>query len=191
MQPEQNQNYWQPSADAQIDQPAPVAAEPEAASSVPSVDSDTVISWQASEYVHHEKGGSWFLALLGIAALLLLLDFFLIRSWTFGALILAMTLAVMVIARRPPRMVNYTLSPEGIQIDQKYFGLHDFRAFGVVQENAFYSVRLIPNKRFMPMVSVFFPTEHGEGIVDILGSSLPMEHVELDPIDKLVEKIRF
>ena len=133
----------------------------------------------------------WFLALLAVATVLLLIDIFLIQSWTFGILIVVMAITVMVIAKRPPRTINYTLTPQGIQIDDKPFNFHDFRAFGVVQENAFYSIRLIPNKRFMPMVSVFFPPENGEEIVDAFGHALPMENIERDAIDKLVEKIRF
>lgn len=195
MQPEQNQNYWQPSAEPQATMPAPVT--PELAQAQAPAQEQAPISggeplaWQASEFVHHEKDGMWFLALLGVATVLLLIDIFLIRSWTFGVLIVVMAITVMVIAKRPPRIINYTLSPQGIQIDERQFNFHDFRAFGVVQENAFYSIRLVPNKRFMPMVSVFFPPEHGEEIVDAFGQALPMENIKRDTIDTLVEKIRF
>lgn len=191
MQPEQNQNYWNPTADSPADLPAPVAAD---ATSPPASHTDVIdapLTWQASEFVHYEKSGVWFLALLGVAVVLLVIDYFLIKSWTFAILIIAMTFSVGVVARRPPRTVNYALDPHGIQIDEKHFNFHDFRAFGVVQEGAFYSLRLVPNKRFMPMVSVYFPPEQGEQIVDIFGSALPMENLKADPIDKLVEKIRF
>lgn len=196
MQPEQNQNYWQPSSETPADPAASVTTEiptqpPVEELEAPAPPEVAALSWQASEFVHHEKDGMWFLALIGVATVLLLLDIFLIRSWTFGALIVVMTVAIMVVARRPPRTINYALSTHGLQIDEKQFNLHDFRAFGVVQENAFYSIRLIPNKRFMPMVSVFFPPEQGEEIVDVFGQALPMENIKRDPIDKLVEKIRF
>ena len=195
MQPEQNQNYWQPSAEPQSDPAAPMTNEtmqpaPVEVAAVPNPQT-APLSWQASEFVHHEKDGMWFLALLSVTIALLLLDIFLIQSWTFGALIIVMAIAVMVIARRPPRTITYTLSSHGIQIDDKQFNFHDFRSFGVVQENAFYSIRLVPSKRFMPMVSVFFPPENGEEIVDAFGQALPMESIERDAIDKLVEKIRF
>ena len=167
---------------------APQTAAPAVQASVPQ---EAPLSWQASEFVHHEKDGMWFLALLGVTVALLLVDVFLVQSWTFGALIIVMAIAVMVIAKRPPRIIAYTLTAQGIQIDEKQFHFQDFRAFGVVQENAFYSIRLVPNKRFMPMVSVFFPPEDGEAIVDAFGHALPMENIERDTIDKLVEKIRF
>ena len=151
----------------------------------------SAISWQASEFIHHEKDGSWFLALLAVATVLLVVDIFVVKSWTFGILIVVMAFAAVVVGKRPPRTLNYSLSNQGLQIDQKSFSFHDFRAFGIIQEGALYSIRLIPNKRFMPMVSLYFPSEQGEQIVDLVGSVLPMEHIERDPIDKIVEKIRF
>ena len=190
MQPQQEQNYWQPaSGQDPASVPSTEPATPDDA--IAAGDDVEVLTWEASEFVHHEKSGMWFLALIAVAAVLLTFDYFVVQSWTFGILIVVMTLAAGVITRRPPRTLSYSLSAQGIHVDQKFFSFHDFRAFGIVQENAFYSVRLIPNRRFMPMVSVFFPTELGERIVDVLGETLPMEHIERDPIDKLVEKIRF
>lgn len=182
MQPQENQNYWQ-QTDETMNNSEPVPVTPDTGSEP--------ISWQASEFIHHEKNGTWFVALAGVATVLLLLDVFFVKSWTFGALIVVMAIAAFVVARRPPRTVNYILSAQGIAIDEKHFSFHDFRAFGVLQEDAFYSIRLVPAKRFMPMVSVYFPPEQGEHIVDIFGAILPMERIELDLIDKLVEKIRF
>ena len=186
MQPQQDQNYFQ-QGETVPQGPVVEAVEPVTAPSP----GESMINWQASEFVHHEKSMEWFLALVGVGVALLLLDIFLIRSWTFGILIVVMTITALLVARRPPRIITYTLTPDGIRIDEKRFGFHDFRAFGVVQEGAFYSIRIIPAQRFMPMVSVYFPPEMGEQIVDIFGSMLPMEQIKLDPIDKFVEKIRF
>lgn len=193
MQPQQDQNYWQPTAESQVPS-APVAEVNSAVQTGPvaePADTSEPITWQASEFVHHEKGAEWFLSLLGVAVILLLVDVFLIKSWTFGALIVVMAISAIVVARRPPRILTYSVSSQGLHIDEKLFRFHDFRAFGVVEEGAFYSIRLIPVKRFMPMVSVYFPPEHGEEIVDMFGSLLPMEQIKLDYVDKLVEKIRF
>jgi hypothetical protein len=49
---------------------------------------------------------------------------------------------------------------------------------------------LLPTKRFKPGVSVYFPEEAGEAIVDMLGARLPMQEFHLDIIDKLVRKLR-
>ena len=149
------------------------------------------ITWQASEYVHHEKQFTWFMALLAITAVLVALAVFLVQSWTFAILVCVMAAATIVYARRPPRVLNYTLSGDGLHIDQRLYSFHDFRSFAVVQDGPLYSIMLIPVQRFMPAVIVYFPTENGEAIVDAFGEVLPMEQRELDALDRLVRKLRF
>lgn len=151
---------------------------------------DEPITWQASEYVHHDKQAIWYIALIGITVALLALAIFM-KAWTFAALVVALGVGVGVLAGRPPHTARYTLSESGLRVDEKSFAYHDFRSFGVIQEDAFASVVLIPTKRFMPAVNIYFPTEMGEQIVDILGSFLPMEQIELDFVEKLARKLHF
>lgn len=189
MQPEQGQTYWQPDQNDE----APLGAEPSSQSPVeqPPTVSDQPISWQASEYVQHDKEMLWYVALIIITAALVLISVFLIKSWTFAALLVVMAISVAVLASRPPRIMQYTLSAQGLQVNEKTFSYHDFRAFGILQDGPLHSIVLIPNKRFMPAVNVYFPAEQGEQIVDLFGAILPMEHLELDIIDKLTRKLRF
>ncbi len=91
----------------------------------------------------------------------------------------------------PPRTLHYTVSSQGIKIDEKIYGYHDFKAFGILEEGPLYSIVLLPVKRFMPSVNIYFPREYGEEIVDHLGGVLPMEDLQLDMIDTLVRKLRF
>lgn len=149
------------------------------------------ISWEASEYVHHEKDSIWFIGVAVGGLLLVVLSLFLIKSITFTVLIVVMIIAVMVLATRPPRTLRYQLSSHGLQIDEKKYDFHEFRAFGVQQEGGIYSILLIPVRRFMPSVSVYFPPDQGESIVDIIGSFVPMEKITPDFIDTLTRKLRF
>ncbi|HEX8389850.1 MAG TPA: hypothetical protein VF597_00315 [Candidatus Saccharimonadales bacterium] len=166
-----------PQAEPQLNEPAPAAR--------------AAFTWQTSEFVHHQKNTIWFVALAGIAVLLLVIDVLLVKSWTFGALIIVMAVAVAVVGHREPRLINYQLSNQGLQIDDKQFGLDDFRAFGVIQEGDQTSVRLVPNKRFMPMVSVYLPADQAAEIVDIFGTRLPLEPIEPDPLERLTQRLRF
>lgn len=182
------QNYWQ--GDDAEGGLSPAVTPPLADPAAPEVGAEPV-SWEASEYIHHQKDFLWFAGFLAIAAVLVALSIFLIKSWTFTALIVVMAVAVIVFALRPPRTLRYTISRQGLQINEKAYSMHDFRAFGVVQDGPLYSIILIPTKRFMPSVSLYFPQELGERIVDTLGSLVPMETVKLDAIDRLVRKLRF
>lgn len=183
---EEGRNYWQTED--------PVGGDSDTVAS-PSDSSDVVetepISWDASEYIHHQKDIIWFIGLIVIAVVLISLSVFLVRSWTFTALLIVMVVAVVVFALRPPRTLHYRITSQGLEINDKSYSFHDFKAFGVLQDGPLYSVVLIPVKRFMPSVNIYFPQEFGEDIVDRFGDFIPMEPIHLDLIDSLVRRLRF
>jgi len=149
------------------------------------------LHWEASEYIHHTKSFMWYLAYVGVMLVLLALAYFVTHSWTFMALVIVMSVAIGIYANRPPRTLHYALTDAGIQIDQATYKYSDFRAFGIMNDGALYSIMLIPAKRFLPAVSIYFAEEDGEEIVDILGARLPMEEIRLDVVDRLVRRLRF
>lgn len=153
-------------------------------------DLTNAVNWQAKEFIHQEKDGLWY-ALFGITvAVLMALAIFVMGSWTFAVLLVVIAGAILVLAKRPPRVMSYSLSDKGLHIGDTLHSFSDFRAFGVIHDGQEYSVMLIPTKRFMPGVSVYFPEESGEQIVDALGSRLPMQDLKLDIIDRVVHKLR-
>jgi hypothetical protein len=173
-------------------QPAPVAPELPMAEHPAAADADHVdLVWEASEYVHHVKSAAWYLGYAAIMAALLAVAYFLTQSWTFMVLVVVMAITVAVFASRPPRTLRYALSDVGIQIEDAVYYYSDFRAFGIIADGALFSVMLIPTKRFMPAVSMYFAQDDGEDIVDILSARLPMEDLHLDAVDHLIRRLRF
>ncbi len=192
-------NYWQgenqdepveeymPTPDdenTELDQQEPVQ------DSAENVDEEP-IHWQAAEYINQEKNGLWFIGLGVVAAAFIALDILVLKSYTFSVLVAVMVAAIIVFVKRPPKMVNYTLSPnQGLFIGEKLHHFNEFKAFGLLEEHGQNSLMLIPLKRFMPGVSVYFPAEVGEQVVDVLGARLPMKPLKLDIVDIIVQKLR-
>jgi hypothetical protein len=148
------------------------------------------VRWQAHEYIHHEKNVLWFVVFGIVVVALILFAIFVVQSITFAILVPVMAAALIVYSHRPPRVLNYTLSRQGLHINDHLYPFAEFKAFGVVRDGEEYSVMLIPTKRFQPGVSVYFPEEAGEAIVDMLGARLPMQELHLDILDKLIRKLR-
>jgi hypothetical protein len=170
------------------DNSEPVASsEDEKTSSGPEIQP---VHWQAHEYIHREKNVGWFIAFTIVVIALMLMAIFLIQSITFAVLVPVMAVALLVYSHRPPRVLNYTLSHQGLHVNDHLYPFVQFKGFGVIHDGEEYSVMLIPNKRFQPGVSVYFPEEAGEAIVDMLGSRLPMQELHLDAVDRLVRKLR-
>jgi hypothetical protein len=195
-------DYWQPESTPEVEQPlspAPLQPNPlieqqqalnsELQTELPV--EDTPITWTAQEYVHMERSGIWYVLFVLVVLALIAIDVFVLKSWTFSALVIVMAVAVVVYIRRPPRTLTYGLSgAQGLYIGETLYHLDDYKAFGLIRDGEHHSIMLIPRKRFAPGVSVFFPEEAGERIVDILGQRLPMEELKLDLIDIVVRKLR-
>ena len=185
-QPTQPQTVAEPPAQSQY---AGYELASDTQSAAPPVTNQSV-SWEASEYVHHSKGASWIAGLVGVSLVLIAIAIW-TGAWTFVALIVVMSVAMGVVAFRSPRVLRYNLNDQGLQVDEHFYDFTDFRAFGVLGEGAFYTIMLLPTKRFMPAVHIYFAEQDGEKIVDILGAHLPMEHLEQDPVEKLMRRLRF
>ncbi len=146
--------------------------------------------WEASEYVHHEKDSLWYGGLAIVAISLIVFAIFVLRSWTFAVLIVVMVVAVIYFSLRPPRIVRYQLTSQGLDINGRHYGYYDFRAFGVVQDGMLSYITMLPVKRFSSSIDIYFPQEYGERIVDMIGAMVPMQVVEPDFVDLLTKKMR-
>lgn len=174
--------------------PIPTPLTPSAPESPPPVPAkvpeEEPVYWQAKEYIHHEKNALWFIIFTVVVLGLMALAIFLMDSISFAILVPVMAIALLVYTHRPPRVLDYTLSKQGLHINDHLYPFADFKGFGVVHDGDEYSVMLLPIKRFKPGVSVYFPEEAGEAIVDMLGVRLPMEELHLDLVDQLIRKLR-
>lgn len=153
------------------------------------LDSDPV-TWSAQEYIHRDKGTGWFIGFALVIVGLILISWFVMKSISFVVLLVVIAVVVIVYTRRPPRELSYTLDSQGLTIDNTVHKFANFKSFGVIQEDGEYSVMLIPTQRFQPGITVYFPEEAGEDIVDVLGSRLPMKDLKLDAVDRIVRLLR-
>jgi hypothetical protein len=184
----QEQTFYQPTNQAQYIGSPQEHATPTAPQPVPVVPGS--ITWEASEYVHTEKGGLWLTIFIAIVVLSSAVAVW-FGAWTFVLLIIVMGVTMGVFAFRPPHTLRYTLTDAGVDIAGKLYPYEDFRAFGILEDGAFFTMSLIPIKRFSPAINVYFAEAQGEQIVDMVGDHLPMQHIEPDAIDGLMRRLRF
>lgn len=154
------------------------------------IDLTEPVKWQAREYIHQEKDAKWFILFAAVIAIFMAIAVLLMQSWTFAVLLVVIAIMVVVLAKRPPRVMEYALSNEGLHIGQTLHKFSDFKSFGIIRDGEEFSVMLIPRRRLQPGITVYFPEEAGEDIVDALGSRLPMKDLHLDVVDRLVRKLR-
>jgi len=180
MQPEQSTGH----IDQPIDQSSAVNGP-----QITTVSEVQPIRWQAPEYIQERRSPWWFIGFWAVAILLMAAAIFVIKSITFAVLVPAMAAALMIYSHRPPRILNYVLSGKGIYISEKLHSLTEFKSFGIMQEESIPSLMLIPVQRFRPGLTIHFPAEAGESIVDLLGQRIPMQEIKLDTFDRIIRKL--
>lgn len=187
--PQSHESVQPQGAPAVIDQ-APVRPEPTSPLENVQEADQVAVQWQAPEYIQTPRNPLWYVGFWVVVIILMLVAALVIQSWSFAVLIPAMAVALTIYSHRPPRYFSYALSNRGLYINDQLHPMTEFRAFGVTQTESLPSLVLIPIKRFRPGITVYFPAEYGEGIVDLFGSRIPMEEIEPDAFDKIVRKLR-
>lgn len=149
------------------------------------------VSWTASEYVAHQKSMGWYM-LSGLALVVAIAVVYLLTKDLVAAIVVALAGVIFgVFSARPPRVLNYSITDTGVQMGQRFYPYHEFKSFAVSEEGTLPSVLLLPLKRFLPPITVFYDPKEEDAIINALSSYLPFEHKQPDAVDKLMARIRF
>lgn len=164
----------------------------EGASTQPEPRQHETVEWTASEYIAHHKTPGWFV-MVGVAtSALAILVYFISRGdiiSTFMMIVVGVVFGV--IGGRVPRVLEYSIDDSGIRIGPKFYTYGDFKSFAIQDEGAISSISLLPLKRFMPSISIYYAPEDEEKIINVLSLGLPIEHREQDALDRLMRRLRF
>lgn len=152
---------------------------------------DEDVSWTASEFIAHEKGISWYLAMAGSVLLFTAIVYLITRDKITAGIIIFAAIIFGVYAKRQPRTLNYHLEYGGLTIGEKFYDFGQFRSFVVAHEGALSSISFMPLKRFMPVLTVYYAPNDEDKIMQVLSTRLPMEDLGKDIIDRFLHRIRF
>ena len=152
---------------------------------------NTTISWSASDYIDHTRGSSWYLALIAGTIAVAALIYFITKDYFATGVVGFMGAIVGVFATHKPKQVAYELSTSSLKAGGKVYPLNIFKSFALIHEGALSSVSLIPIKRFMPPLSIYFDPGDEQKIVSLLGGHLPLEEGGLDATERLARRLRF
>jgi hypothetical protein len=175
--------------------PAPAPVAPPVAPTAPVTKeepqrAETDFSWQASEYVHHTKGFSWYLILIAFVLVLFGVAYF-THQWLSIGVFAVMAIAIVVYARKAPRTLTYELSADGITIEGHHYPFSQFRTFAVLPDIAWHTIDLEPTQRFMPRMTILFEDDDFDAIVNHLAEYLPRVDRQADFVERATRYLRF
>ncbi len=149
------------------------------------------VSWTASEFLAHQKTFGWYAALMFVGFLVAGVVYFLTRDYISTGVVVFASVIMGILGARKPRVLSYKLDGKGLTIEDKFHPYGDFKSFSIIQEQEAKSIALMPLKRFMPLLIIYFDPKDEERVAQVLASHLPVEAHKLDTVDRLMSKIRF
>ncbi len=149
------------------------------------------VTWTASEFLAHPKNISWFIALGLVTAVLCIGVYTLTRDKITTGMLIIISLAFGALATRQPRVLKYMIDDQGISVGDKFYPYGLFKSFSIMEEGAVNSIYLMPLKRFMPALTMYYPPNEEQKVMNVLDKYLPREFRKHDPIDRLMSKIHF
>lgn len=144
---------------------------------------DNSIKWIGYEYEHSEKSSDWFWA-VGIITICLAVIAIIYDNTLFGIFMVLAGFMTMMLAKRPPDIVQYALTPKGVMVDDTIYLYKDLQSFWVDTHIKETPELLIKTKKAVARLFIF-PIPHATAnpheIRDYLLQALPEEHME-DPL---------
>lgn len=148
------------------------------------------LTWDASEFIAHQKSTVWYVYLFTITIVAAGLIFLLTKDKITTAVIVIAGLIFGFYATRKPHDVRYQLDDNGVTVGQKYYDYNAFKSFSIIHDNDSSSLAFVPLKRFMPRLYVFYRHQDEKKIMDILVDQLPFEQ-RRDAIDNFLRWIHY
>jgi hypothetical protein len=151
---------------------------------------DSLLSWETSEYIEHDRNAMWYVAFVGITFLFAGASILLLHEWLGAVVLVLMAIAVLMFTRREPKTLQCSLQGNGINIGDRFYPYGSFRSFSLVSDGALQSLEFDPLKRFMPRLSVYIAPGAENKVLGVLASRLPQGDREQDAVDRLARKLK-
>jgi hypothetical protein len=148
------------------------------------------VSWTASEFIAQHKDFKWFIAFYIAIGLIAVAVFFATKDIISSIVIVIAAILFAAIANRKPRQLPYVVSSQGVTVGERFYSYNSFKSFALAREGAIGSINFMPLQRFQPELTIYFPPDQEEPIINLLAEHLPNDQKASERIiDKLARQI--
>jgi len=112
-----------------------------------------VITWHAEEFIARERGAKWYWS-VGVIGLLAAFLAFYFDNILFALLLLVGTGVVLLYSKRPPMMVQYSISIHGVRIGSHLFPFENLDSFWIHEHEETPLIMLQTSSFLTPMLSL-------------------------------------
>ncbi len=134
-----------------------------------------IISWEAPEYIQHEKDWKWFVA-AGIACAGLMIYAIFVENWTLVVALVVLAAVYVWQHFLVPRHVKVIISNVGIKIGDKEYPYQNIKSFWIIyRPKHVTTLNLRSNSRLLPDISIDLNGQNPTEIREYLCSQIHEE----------------
>jgi len=149
------------------------------------------LKWFAEEYEYFEKSSEWFWAVIIVFAAISVVSFIL-DNFLFGILLFLSGVSLALYGIKKPRVIEFMITSEGIQVENKVFIYSDLDSFWVHYSPPFYKLLSLRSKKtFMPHICVPLGDADPNVVREILLKFMKEKQQEELFLENIMKKLRF
>jgi len=155
------------------------------------VEHDVLYSWDAPEFLYHEKSLLWHVVVYSILLLFVGL-MFLLKQWVAIPVFLLIAILIYQYAEVKPKNVAIAITNLGVIVGDKFYPFSEIKSFWVLYNPPIKQVSFELTKRFSPVISVSAEGVDLGIIKDIISSHVVEDDTRTeDFMDRIIRYIRF
>lgn len=151
----------------------------------------TKLEWTALEFKKYKKGKRWFV-LPALLALAVIIAAILLKNLLFVIATILTVFVVYIYARKEPRKIKFSISGNGIQIDQTVYKFEDLKSFWIFYEPPeVKEISIRSKKAFMPYIKIPLDDQNPAEVRRLLLKFLPEKKHKESVIDEWTRRSGF
>lgn len=149
------------------------------------------LKWLAEEYEYFKKSSEWFFAVIIISAAISAVSFIL-DNFLFGVLLFLSGAAIALYGIKKPRVIEFSITSQGVKIENKLFVYSDLDSFWLHYSPPFYKLLSLKSKKtFMPHISIPLGDADPNTVREILIKFMKEKQCDEPFLENIMKRLRF
>jgi len=149
------------------------------------------ISWQAPEYMYTRKSRDWYIV-VGVLAVGLLAAAIILANFLFAIVIFLSGFTIALYGAKPPRMIAFSLSVDGIRVDKRLYPYESLKSFWIFYDPPdIKELSIESQKMLMPHIKISLGDQDPDEVRSYLLPYLSEHHQDESLIDVAARYVRF
>ncbi|MDP3956692.1 MAG: hypothetical protein Q8P97_01725 [bacterium] len=152
---------------------------------------DENITWEAPEFIYHEKTALWYWASIAVTLLFLALALY-GQNFLFAVFIILAEILLIVWSREIPPVIKFVVTKDGVGVgEKKFYRFEELASFSLLDSRHGMELILRHKGRLGQYVKIPLTDQHIELVESALLEKLPKKDYEESLPDSLFRLIKF